>query len=145
MLKATATGPDGRSLLVIGLSFGNLGKFIDEPGRTMIRVDGEEMGLPVDVLLFSGETEAEMHKTMAGAIGPETVVHDYRPGPTGDFPKGKLNEDDEGGLQIVVTHDEGVVKVAFGKPTAWLGLPPEEAVQLAGLIVKHAMDLKGGR
>jgi hypothetical protein len=143
MLKATATGPDGRSILVIGLSFGNLKKFLNEPGKTMIRVDGKEMDLPVDVLMFSGETEADMQETMAEAIGPQTIMHDYRPGPTGDYPRGKIDDTDEGGLQIAVGAYKDVVRVDFGKPTAWVGLPPEQAFELARLLTKHAAEIRG--
>ena len=75
MIKATATGPDGRELLMIGLSFGNLDKFRAKPGDTFIRIDGEEMGLPLDVLIFSGTTEAHMQEMMGRMIGPETLVH----------------------------------------------------------------------
>jgi hypothetical protein len=75
MIKATATLPDGKTLLMIGLSFGNLDKFRAQPGDTFIRIDGKQMGLPVDVLIFSGETEAQMQTMMAGLIGPGTEVH----------------------------------------------------------------------
>lgn len=73
MIKASATGPDGRSLLMIG--FGNLDRFRAEPGDTFIRIDGREMELPIDVLIFSGETEAHLHTLMAKAIGPLTKIH----------------------------------------------------------------------
>jgi hypothetical protein len=73
MIKATVMGEDGRQLLVIGLSFGNLGKFIDEPGDTYIKIDGKVMDLPIDVMIFSGETEEDMAKLMP--IGPDTKVH----------------------------------------------------------------------
>jgi hypothetical protein len=74
MIKATATLGD-RTLLMIGLSFGNLAKFRAEPGDTYIKIDGKEMKLPIDVLIFSGETEADMQKMMAHSIGPDTIVH----------------------------------------------------------------------
>jgi hypothetical protein len=74
MIKATAKLGD-RTLLVIGLSFGNLDKFRAEPGDTFIRIDGKQMQMPVDVLIFSGRTEADMQEKLAGLIGPETVVH----------------------------------------------------------------------
>ncbi len=72
MIKATAT-LDGRQLLVIGLSYGNLRKFLSEPGETFIKIDGKAMDLPIDVLIFSGETEEAMAKIMP--IGPDTKVH----------------------------------------------------------------------
>jgi hypothetical protein len=75
MIKGTATGADGRNLLMIGLSFGNLDKFRAEPGATFIKIDGKEMGLTFDVLIFSGETEAHLHAMVAGSIGPDTKLH----------------------------------------------------------------------
>jgi hypothetical protein len=61
-------------------------------------------------------------------------------GATGTFPQGQLNDADQGGLKIGVAYDklDGVVRVEFGKPVAWLGLPPPEAVGLAKLLLKHA-------
>jgi hypothetical protein len=61
-------------------------------------------------------------------------------GPTGGFPQGKLNDDDEGELRMGVAYDklDGIVRVEFGKPVAWLGLPPPQAIQLAQLLLRHA-------
>jgi hypothetical protein len=75
MIKGTATTADGRKLLMIGLSFGNLDKFRAEPGDTFIKIDGKEMGLTFDVLIFSGETEAHLQTMVAGSIGPDTKLH----------------------------------------------------------------------
>jgi hypothetical protein len=72
MIKATTT-VDGRTLLMIGLSFGNLDKFRAEAGDTFIRIDGKAMDLPIDVLIFSGETEAHMQTMFA--ITEKTIVH----------------------------------------------------------------------
>ncbi len=59
-----------------------------------------------------------------------------KPGPTGDFPEGQLNEDDEGGLNIGIGDDKGNLVLYFGKPVAWIGMPPENAIELANLIIK---------
>jgi hypothetical protein len=75
MIKATMTDENGRTVLMVGLSFGNLAKFKAMPMDTFIKIDGKAMGLPIDVLLFSGETEGEMGRFFAGRIGPETRVH----------------------------------------------------------------------
>lgn len=72
MLKATATGPDGRPLLVIGLSFRNLEHFRKGPGDSHIMIAGGELGLPIDVLIFSGETEAHLAQMLT--LGPGTIV-----------------------------------------------------------------------
>jgi hypothetical protein len=74
LLKAIAHA-NGRKILVIGLSFGNLDKFRAEPGDTYIAIDGREMGLDLDVMIISGETEADIAETMKGGIGPDTKVH----------------------------------------------------------------------
>jgi hypothetical protein len=66
-------------------------------------------------------------------------------GPTGDYPRGKLDETDEGGIAIAISQYRETVRVDFGKPTAWFALPPDQALAFASLIVKHAMALKGHR
>lgn len=72
MIKFTAMGKDGRKVLWLGLSFGNLKHFRDHPGDTFIKVDGTEFGVDFDVLLFSGRTEQEMMRDVADMIGPNT-------------------------------------------------------------------------
>jgi hypothetical protein len=72
MIKAMTTGPDGKGLFIIGLSFGNLDKFRAEPGDTYIRISGEEVGLPVDIMIISGETEAHIAESLP--LGPDTEV-----------------------------------------------------------------------
>jgi hypothetical protein len=74
MIKATAT-LNGRKTLMVGLSFGNLDKFRAEAGDTFIKIDGKEIDLPFDVLLFSGETEAHCAELLQGGIGPDTKIH----------------------------------------------------------------------
>jgi hypothetical protein len=61
-------------------------------------------------------------------------------GATGAFPQGRLTDDDEGELKMAVSFDklDGLVHIEFGKPVAWLALPPENAVALARAILKHA-------
>lgn len=65
----------------------------------------------------------------------------FRPGPTGRFPKGKLNDDDEGELLFMIGKENGNVVLDFGKPVTWLGLPPEDAVSLAEALVQAAVGL----
>lgn len=61
-------------------------------------------------------------------------------GATGQFPQGQLDDDDQGELRMAVGYDklDGIVRVEFGKPVAWLGLPPPQAKQLALLLLQHA-------
>lgn len=74
MIKASATGPDGRHLLIIGLSFGNLDRFRDQPRDTFIKIDGNELGLPVNVLIFSCETEERGAELMQEFINEKTKL-----------------------------------------------------------------------
>jgi hypothetical protein len=74
MLKAMAEG-NGRKVLVIGLSFGNLDRFRQHPGDTFIRIEADPArGQPIDVMIFSGETEAHLAQLISGMVGPTTEV-----------------------------------------------------------------------
>jgi len=75
MMKAVAIdGKTGRMTLLIGLSFGNLNKFKKEPLDTFIKINGADLDLPIDVTIFSGESEPALQRFMADKIGPETKV-----------------------------------------------------------------------
>jgi hypothetical protein len=66
-------------------------------------------------------------------------------GPTGEFPQGKLNADDEGELTIAVGIEADCVRIEFGKPTAWIAMDPEGALGLAASIAGKAMQLRRER
>jgi hypothetical protein len=74
MIKATSRTRDGRTVLIIGLSFGNLDKFRAEPIDTFIQIDGKELDLPIDVVMFSGETEAQLLHALNATFGPGTKI-----------------------------------------------------------------------
>lgn len=59
-------------------------------------------------------------------------------GATMKYPRGKLHESDEGELQMGVTVKLGTVILAFGTPTAWIGMPPQQARELARLLIERA-------
>lgn len=63
-------------------------------------------------------------------------------GPTGKFPNGKLNDDDEGEIAFRVGSENGLVVIDFGKPVHWLGFPPGTALDLANLLIQHAKRAK---
>lgn len=72
MIKATGKF-HGENTLFIGLSFANLDRFRAEPMDTFIPIKGDELGLAFNILIFSGETEADMANLMT--VGPNTEVH----------------------------------------------------------------------
>lgn len=66
-------------------------------------------------------------------------------GPTGRFPEGKQNAEDEGELRVAIATDvpNNVVRMDFGKPVKWLSIGPDAARQLALLLLRKAGDLDG--
>lgn len=59
-------------------------------------------------------------------------------GGTGEFPMGKLNNDDEGEIRIGITKSNGKVIIDFGKPVHWIGFSPEQAKQVAESLLRNS-------
>jgi hypothetical protein len=62
-------------------------------------------------------------------------------GATGDFPRGKLNADDEGGLMLAITVRDQTLHIEFGKPVAWLAMSCDEAIRFAELIIQRTQSM----
>ena len=64
-------------------------------------------------------------------------------GPTGVFPHGKLNEDDEGALNVGISVDtvSQTLILQFGKPISWLGLDKATTLRLVDLLISRAEEL----
>jgi hypothetical protein len=56
----------------------------------------------------------------------------------GEYPDGKLNKNDEGAIAMAVANENGRVILRFPKPVEWIGLCPQEAVDLAESLIEHA-------
>ena len=76
MVKATAIMPDGRVLLVLGISHGNVDRLKQgdpiyfDPAALRITP-----GTPIGAIaLFYGKDEAELARTLRTLIGPQTDV-----------------------------------------------------------------------
>jgi hypothetical protein len=74
MIKAIGVR-DGRTTLMIGLSFGNLDKFRAEPLDTFILIKAEDVGLDHDVMIFSGRTEEDMAGVIIPHLTPDAKTH----------------------------------------------------------------------
>lgn len=59
-------------------------------------------------------------------------------GATGQWPLGKLNDDDEGGLRLALKAENGTVVIDFGTSVTWVGMTPQEAADFASAILKMA-------
>jgi len=68
--------------------------------------------------------EKEMSKAMRNLLG--------------EYPNGKLNTKDEGALAVMLGHENGRVVMRFPKPVAWIGFTPEQALDIASTLIKHA-------
>lgn len=75
MLKALAKLPNGNTLLTLGLSFANLDFLRRKPGEAFIKINGKDTGgIPVDIIIFVGETEAHCAEIIKEFISSETRV-----------------------------------------------------------------------
>ena len=61
-------------------------------------------------------------------------------GATGNYPQGKLNNDDEGELRMAIVSKGKTVVIDFGKPVHWLGMSREEARAFGELIIQKANE-----
>lgn len=70
------------------------------------------------------ELRAEMHERMKKIFG--------------EYPDGKLNDEDEGAIVYAIGHEKGRVILQFPKPVKWMGATPEQALEMAQALIKHA-------
>ncbi len=76
MIKAIATGKDGRQVLFLGLSDLNVTRLKE---GLPIHMHGEEIGAKMDVVIVYGATEDAIRRELLGdLIGPDTDVRDSR-------------------------------------------------------------------
>lgn len=76
MIKMMATGKDGRKIVLLGITDGNIQRLRE--GKP-IHIHGEEMGLgPMEIWIITGKDEATLTEQLAPLIGPETRVRDMQ-------------------------------------------------------------------
>lgn len=70
-------------------------------------------------------------------------IKDFKLGATGAHPYGKVDDTDEGEIRLgmAADHHAGIIRIAFGKPIAWLGLPSSVARELALALIAKADEL----
>jgi hypothetical protein len=56
----------------------------------------------------------------------------------GEFPDGRLNSGDEGAQAVMIGHEKGKVVMQFPTPTAWIAFTPEQAMDMAQMLITHA-------
>jgi hypothetical protein len=58
----------------------------------------------------------------------------------GEYPNGRLNENDAGALAVSIGQEGGAVVMRFPKPVAWIGFTPEQSVEIAQMLIKRARE-----
>ena len=82
------------------------------------------------------EEQEQMDKMRQSFIADELRKAQERM--TERFPEGKLTPQDEGGMHFAIGVKDGKVCIQFAEPCAWIGMPPEQAMEMAQLLIKHA-------
>lgn len=62
-------------------------------------------------------------------------------GATGNFPQGQLTKSDEGEIQFTIGAKNDKVILQFGTPVAWMGMTPEQAVDLGEMLIQKAAEV----
>lgn len=66
-------------------------------------------------------------------------------GPIGDYPEGMLTPKDEGSIQFAIGDKDGKVVLDFGAPIAWIGLTPQQAMDIAASLMSRARKVASER
>lgn len=56
----------------------------------------------------------------------------------GEYPNGRLNENDAGAVAMAVSTEGSIVRLDFPKPVMWVGFTGDQAMQLAQDLMRHA-------
>jgi hypothetical protein len=117
--------------------------------RTTVASQGEHPPATVDELAaIAGPTTLNafalvlghrIGKTIEAAIAAEPPRN---LGATGNFPRGKLDADDEGELTLAISCQDRTVRIDFGKPTAWIGLDRDSATKFADALMKNVERIR---
>jgi hypothetical protein len=57
------------------------------------------------------------------------------------YPRGKLCEGDQGALNLTVGIRDRTVVIDFGKDLSWIGMPKDQAISFANVILAKANQL----
>jgi hypothetical protein len=71
-------------------------------------------------------------------------MENFHLGPTGEYPKGRLNKDDDGELAVGFSIHEGgrALIMNFGKPIEWFAMKEDELRGLIDLLKRKLVELE---
>lgn len=94
----------------------------------------ERMCREIPVAMFQGLNKAFNARGFCIAIATTGEA----PPPAPKFPDGKLNAEDQGESLLAVSTEQGRVRIDFETPSAWIAMPPDQAMNFAEALLKHA-------
>lgn len=92
---------------------------------------------PFDGMPEDPERKIARNKLMRDLLGSAA---NFR-GALGAFPEGQLTKTDEGSIQFAIGEKDGKVVLDFGTPVHWVGMSPQQAADLASLLIKRAREV----
>lgn len=88
-------------------------------------------------------TQKKIWDTPVGRdMPPDADLDDPPLGPTGEFPRGKFNEDDKGSLNLRMGIMDKTIIIDFRTKLAWIGFGADEAEGFANNILELVRVLK---
>lgn len=146
-----SAGGEGAYVLVLGLSRANINQLTaGRPVRVRRATHGQAVPAGLTVGIIFGETERALYDQLRakGFIGAETLIEGAPapapvPGPTGDYPDGRLHAADRGEVQAALTVDRenGRLHIDFGTELSWLSMNAEQALAFAEQLRRRAEQL----
>ena len=66
-------------------------------------------------------------------------------GATGEFPRGKITESDEGEIKLAIKADPETQTIIFhfGKPIVWIGFSVEQIDEIIAVLQDKKLNLRG--
>lgn len=56
----------------------------------------------------------------------------------GEFPDGRIRDNDMGAVPVAIGHDQGRVTMQFPKNLNWIGFTADQAIDIANALIEHA-------
>lgn len=56
----------------------------------------------------------------------------------GEYPNGRLRDDDQGAVSVAIGHEKGVVTMQFPKNLNWIGFTADQAIDIAQTLIDLA-------
>jgi len=60
---------------------------------------------------------------------------------TGNYPRGKLNDEDEGTIMVKVDIQDNTLIVDFGKDITWFGMDKQRAIEFGKMLIEKAHSM----